>query len=104
MRKATEHMVTIKSQSRLANIVQKTEISVVSWHHQAVGTLPSGFCAVAHAVEDGVIEAVEHQFHPWAIGVQWHPELSANDPNHQRIFRGFIEATHNNKSLLSRSA
>jgi putative glutamine amidotransferase len=104
MRKATEHMVKIRSQTRLAKIVQTSEISVVSWHHQAVDTLPSGFCAVAHAVEDGVVEAVEHQFHPWAIGVQWHPELSANDPNHQRIFRGFVEATHNKKGLLIRSA
>ncbi|PMB03110.1 peptidase C26 [Fischerella thermalis CCMEE 5273] len=91
----TEHKVKIHKDSRLANFIQQTHISVVSWHHQAVHKLPSGWRAVAHAVEDGLIEAVEHEDHPWAIGVQWHPELSKDDPNHQRIFQAFVVATQN---------
>lgn len=92
-RSATEHIVKIDAESRLANCVQNTHISVVSWHHQAVNKVPLSWRAVAHALEDGVIEAVEHEHHPWAIGVQWHPELSANDPNHQRLFQAFVKAT-----------
>lgn len=89
----TEHIVKIDAKSRLAECVQNTHISVVSWHHQAIHQVPFGWRVVAHALEDGAIEAVEHEHHPWAIGVQWHPELSANDPNHQRIFQAFIQAT-----------
>jgi putative glutamine amidotransferase len=97
----TEHMVKIDRESRLANCVQNTHISVVSWHHQAVHNVPSGWRVVAHAPEDELIEAVEHEHHPWAIGVQWHPELSANDPNHQRIFQSFVQATYTKQNLLS---
>ncbi len=97
----TEHMVKIDVESRLANCIQNTQISVVSWHHQAVHKVPSGWRVVAHALEDELIEAVEHEHHPWAIGVQWHPELSVNDPNHQRIFQAFIQATHTKQNLLT---
>jgi putative glutamine amidotransferase len=101
VRKHTEHTVKITQNSRLGKLIQKTNISVVSWHHQAVGILPSNWRAVAHAAEDGVIEAAEHLHHPWAVGVQWHPEMSQNDPNHERIFQGFVESTYSKKKLLS---
>ncbi|AVH66904.1 peptidase C26 [Nostoc sp. 'Peltigera membranacea cyanobiont' 213] len=97
----TEHLVQINGESRLANIVQNTHISVVSWHHQAVHKVPDGWRVVAHASEDGVIEAVEHEHHPWAIGVQWHPELSVNDPHHERIFQAFVQATYIEQNLLA---
>jgi putative glutamine amidotransferase len=54
---------------------------------------------VAHSLEDGLLEAVEHQHHPWAIGVQWHPELSPNAPEHRRIFHAFVKATEARKGL-----
>lgn len=90
----TEHVVNITApDSRLAKVIQKTEISAVSCHHQAVKTLPPNWRAVAKA-PDGIIEAVEHLYHPWAIGVQWHPELSINDSASIRLFEAFIEATY----------
>lgn len=101
LRYPIEHMVQINRDSFLAHLIQKTYISVFSWHHQAVSIVPPDWRVVAHTLEDGVIEAVEHQNHPWAIGVQWHPELSANDPNHQRIFQAFIEATCSIKGLIN---
>lgn len=88
-----EHMVQIKTDSLLAQLIQNTYISVASWHHQAVSTLPAGWRVVADAIDDGVVEAIEHQTHPWAIGVQWHPELCAKDPHHQRIFETFVKAS-----------
>ncbi|MER3434837.1 MAG: peptidase C26 [Leptolyngbya sp. ERB_1_1] len=92
-RNPTAHMVQIRAESQLAKITQNTEISVVSWHHQGVRMVPAGWRVVAYAVEDRLIEAIEHQSHPWAIGVQWHPELSKNDPHHERIFQAFVEAS-----------
>lgn len=88
----TEHLVKIEAQSLLANCIQKSHISVVSWHHQAVDIVPSGWRVIAHAPDDGVIEAVEYQHHPWAMGVQWHPELSISDSSSQRIFQALVQA------------
>lgn len=47
---------------------------VNSFHHQAVNSVAAGFEVVAVA-DDGVIEAIESKMHPFAIGVQWHPEF-----------------------------
>ncbi|NMF67009.1 gamma-glutamyl-gamma-aminobutyrate hydrolase family protein [Brasilonema octagenarum] len=99
---STEHIIKINPNSRLAKLIQKTQISVVSFHHQAARKIPPGWHAVAYALKDGVIEAIEHEHHPWAIGVQWHPELSPNDPNHQRIFQGFVQSTLSRKNLKIR--
>ncbi len=86
------HAVQIVPGSRLAGIVGNTEVDVVSWHHQAARSLPPGWRVVAQAAEDGVIEAIEHQNCFWAIAVQWHPELSARDVAHERLFRGLVDA------------
>lgn len=88
----TRHGVELVPHSRLARIMETTAVEVVSWHHQAVTTVPAGWQIAAHA-PDGLIEAVEHRDHPWAIALQWHPELSAaHDPCQQRIFDAFVEA------------
>lgn len=100
-RNPTEHQVQITVPgSFLAQITKSTTFSVVSWHHQAVRTVPQGWRVVAHSLEDGLIEAIEHQYHPWAIGVQWHPELSPNGREHQLIFRAFIETIKGKSGLL----
>jgi len=44
--------------------------------------------------DDGVIEAIEWTDHPFAIGVQWHPEDLAvtGDAAATRLFEAFISA------------
>ena len=76
--------------SRLAGMLGATEVTVCSWHHQAIDRLAPGLKVVAWA-EDGVIEAVEHESHAAAIAVQWHPEMQLADPAQQRLFRAFVE-------------
>lgn len=97
------HSVQILPGSRLATITGKTELDVVSWHHQAARSLPPGWRVVAHATEDGVIEAIEHQNCFWALAVQWHPELSADDIAHERLFRALVDAArvYSNRRWLS---
>ncbi len=86
------HVVQLAENSRLAGILQATEFSAASWHHQAIQTPGQGLRIAAHA-PDGVIEAVEVESHPWLLGVQWHPELTAaTDPIQQRLFQSFVEA------------
>ncbi len=90
-RHPVEHVVQVQPASRLAKILGQTEMPIVSWHHQAVDRLAAGWQVVASAA-DGVIEAIEHQHHPWAIALQWHPELSAEAPWHQRLFQALVDA------------
>ncbi len=87
----TEHSVLIEPDSQLAKIIGKSKISVMSKHHQGVGNISKEWDIVAKAA-DGVIEALEHKTHPWMVAVQWHPELSLNEPDHQKIFQALIKA------------
>ena len=49
------------------------EISVNTYHHQAIDELGGGLVVVGRA-PDGIIEMIEHEHHPM-VAVQWHPEL-----------------------------
>jgi gamma-glutamyl-gamma-aminobutyrate hydrolase PuuD len=41
---------------------------------------------------DGVIEGLVLEDHPFALGVQWHPEMQvADDPLQRRLFSALIE-------------
>lgn len=91
-----EHFVRIEPHSHLAKVVESTEVTVVSGHHQAVRTVPLGWRVAAYAL-DGVIEALEHEHHPWAIALQWHPELAIDDRLQQRIFHALVAAARARK-------
>jgi putative glutamine amidotransferase len=68
------------------------ELRVNSFHHQAVKRLGQGLREVAWA-EDGLIEGVELPDHPFAVGVQWHPEdLVDHDPAARGLFAALAEA------------
>jgi putative glutamine amidotransferase len=89
------HRASIATDSLLHRIVDQTQLHINSFHHQAVRRLGSDLRVVAHA-EDGLVEAIEHESHPWLLGVQWHPERNeaaapATDPD-RRLFLGFREA------------
>jgi putative glutamine amidotransferase len=57
----------------LAHRVLGVRIAVNSFHHQAVAD-PGRLKAVGWCPQDRLIEAVEDPTHPFALGVQWHPE------------------------------
>jgi len=91
-RRPVEHAVRIDPESQVAGIFGATELAVRSWHHQAVGRLGAGLRAVAWSA-DGVVEAVESEVHPFAVGVQWHPETGAlRDACQLRLFEALISA------------
>ncbi len=68
------------------------EIRVNSFHHQAVHRLaPSA--RVSAVARDGVVEAVEFPGHPFALGVQWHPEGTWDrDEPSRRLFAALLAA------------
>ena len=53
--------------------------------------MPSASLAITARAADGVVEAVEHTEHPWCLGVQWHPEVTAGeDPVQQNLFGAMV--------------
>jgi putative glutamine amidotransferase len=88
---AARHEVLIEPTSQLAQVLAKNEVMAASWHHQAIRQVAPGLQVVARAA-DGTIEAVEMPGHPWLIGVQWHPEMTAaQDPDQQRLFEALVK-------------
>ncbi len=86
------HNVTLQSDSLLAKQLGKTETAVNSLHHQSIRDLAPDLVTTATA-PDGMIEAVEVPGHPYALGVQWHPEnLIHDDPDMLALFRGLVTA------------
>ncbi len=89
------HKVTVRPDSVLANALGATECWVNSLHHQAIRNNAPGLEPTATA-PDGLIEAIEMTEHPFALGVQWHPEnLVQDDPLMRSLFKGFVEAAAN---------
>jgi putative glutamine amidotransferase len=89
----TRHRVRLADGSRLAKILATTAIEACSWHHQAVDRVGERLRPVAWA-DDEVIEAVEHERHPWCVGVQWHPEMQLDDSAQLRLFHAFVDAVN----------
>jgi len=86
------HNVTIEPDSLLAKQLGRTETAVNSLHHQGIRRLAHELRATAVA-PDGLIEGVEVINHPFAVGVQWHPEnLIHNVPHMLGLFQGLVEA------------
>jgi putative glutamine amidotransferase len=86
------HSVRVSSDSRVHSILGVETIGTNSSHHQAIRDLAAGLVATAWA-PDGVIEAVELPGHPFAIGLQWHPErMVTADPRMLRPFEALVEA------------
>lgn len=54
---------------------ERTRWTINTVHHQAVKRLGKNVRAVAHAIEDGVVEAITVDIDSYARGVQWHPEF-----------------------------
>ncbi|MDP6989895.1 MAG: gamma-glutamyl-gamma-aminobutyrate hydrolase family protein [Planctomycetota bacterium] len=85
------HPVTAEPGSKLRRLLGVEALDVISRHHQAL----SAVCApwrVSARDEEGLIEAIEREGHPFAVGVQWHPELSSPDGPHGGLFRGLVAA------------
>ncbi len=80
------HEVRVQAGSRLAAVLGSETARVNSFHHQAVNRPGKGVHVVARA-PDGVIEGIELPDHPFALGVQWHPErLFRQDAVHFALF------------------
>lgn len=95
-RVACKHYVDIVPETKLAGIIGQSEIEIVSWHHQALKDIAKDITVTARS-SDGVIEGIEIDSHPWLVGVQWHPELSAaDDILQQKLFNALVSTIQKN--------
>jgi putative glutamine amidotransferase len=83
-----DHDVRLEEGSLAMRAAGAPRVTVKSHHHQGVDELGEGLAATGWSTEDGVIEAIEIQGHPFALGVLWHPEGDERD----RVLTAFVEA------------
>ena len=86
-----EHDVRIATNSKLARTLGVGSVSTLSNHHQALHDVPHPWRVVGVDGE-GLVEAIERPDRAFALGVQWHPELSPPGSPHDRLFRGLVHA------------
>lgn len=90
-RGGVQHEVLVRPGTKLASLLGVERLVVVSRHHQALAELAPPW-RVAAADDQGLIEAVERGGHPFAVGVQWHPELAHEGSPNDGLFRGLVGA------------
>jgi putative glutamine amidotransferase len=92
------HKVTVVGDSLLAREVlhgkNSSQVSVNSSHHQSADVVGDGLRAVAHCVEDNIIEAIEGTVRGhYVLAVQWHPERTfESDQLSSGLFRAFVDS------------
>ena len=90
-RAETLHGVRVEPGTKLAALLGVEVLDVVSSHHQALSRVASPW-SVSACDDEGLIEAIERVNHPFALGCQWHPELSPEGSPHDRLFQGLVAA------------
>ncbi|MEN3046092.1 MAG: gamma-glutamyl-gamma-aminobutyrate hydrolase family protein [Candidatus Hydrothermales bacterium] len=86
------HSITVYKNSQLYQILGIEELTVNSSHHQAIKNLGKELKVSAQA-DDGVIEAIESEKHPFFIGVQFHPERLFNkNEAFLKLFKSFVNS------------
>ena len=93
-----ENPVIVDSGSLVSDLVGN-ELTVKSYHHQAIDTLGDGLVVTARS-DDGIIQAVEVEGAPFAVAVQWHPEEDAAED--ARLFAGLVDAARTYQDQHSR--
>lgn len=88
--------------SKLAGILGTGRTRGTFGHHQALKSVAAPLRVTARAA-DGVVEAVEHNAHPWCLGVQWHPEVTAHeDAAQQSLFDALVREASGRETFTGR--
>ena len=101
----TIHEVEPEPGSRLAAVTESASLACLSHHHQGIDRLGDGL-AVTGRTEDGLIEAIERivpdpedPTATWMLGVQWHPEETAErDTAQQSLFEALTTLGRDRRS------
>jgi putative glutamine amidotransferase len=85
------HKLTVKSISRLEQILGGESVQVNSLHHQGIKEVAPGLNAVAYA-PDGLVEGLEIPGPVFRLAVQWHPEELQAYLSHRALFHALVQA------------
>jgi putative glutamine amidotransferase len=91
------HPVKLDLDSSLGKVIGKSDVSVNTYHKQAVKEIGKGLKIIATA-PDGVIEAFEDPTMPLFCAVQWHPERLTDEPEHLAPFKLLVSKSAETKS------
>jgi len=89
------HEVAAAADSRLLGTTGVLKLNCSSHHHQGIDRLGDGLVATGTS-SDGLVEAIERDVadperDTWMLGVQWHPEDTAEtDPAQRSLFEGLV--------------
>lgn len=89
------HDVIVEEDSMAHRLFGRT-LTVNSFHHQAIAD-PGEFTPVGWCPDDRVIEIVEHPGQAFALGVQWHPERTAD----LRSFSALVDASARDRAIAA---
>jgi putative glutamine amidotransferase len=81
--------VRVHDGSLVADMLGAGSRSVLSYHHQAIGSVGDGLRVTAVS-DDGIVQAVEFDAVPFGVAVQWHPEQDA--VRDAGLFEGLVAA------------
>ena len=85
------HRINIIENTIFTDIFKTKEIKVNSFHHQAIKDIGDKLEILAIAGDD-IIEGAVVKNHPFALGVQWHPESMYNHyPDQKDLFSEFFK-------------
>lgn len=90
-RNLPSHKLSILPHCKLAHIFDELDIKVNSFHHQGLHKAGTDVALTAFST-DQVPEALEVAGHPFAIGVQWHPETMYDSPQQMKLWNAFMQA------------
>jgi putative glutamine amidotransferase len=84
------HPIKLDPESQLGRAIGAGDVSVNTYHKQAVNKLGRGLRVIATA-PDGVVEAFEDPTLPLFAAVQWHPERLLNEKEHLAPFKLLVK-------------
>lgn len=85
--------VRVEPASRLRNILGAGLCHVNALHNQAIKKAGEGIKIVAREINTGIYQAIEHERHPYIIGVQWHPEYMIQIKRQRNIFHELVKVS-----------
>ena len=91
LRHVLVHEVKIEEGTHVADVLGEPIVRVNSHHHQGLKDIAPSLRIAGYA-PDGLVEAVELLDHPFAFGVQWHPEWLTDQQPTRNLFGKFVEA------------
>jgi putative glutamine amidotransferase len=94
----SDHEVRLEPGSLAARAVGAERTAVKSHHHQGLDELGEGLIATGWSVPDDVVEAVELEGRPYALGVLWHPEQDERS----RVVASLVEAARERSGAVAR--